>query len=294
MRNNRTAFTLVELLVVIGIIALLISILLPSLARARQTALTVSCASNLRQIGQGLMMYANDNKGKLPYSEVSASAVFWWMPVSEVLGTDPGGTQWWSAARLSPALRCPGSTLPAEVTASAWFRPDFRVHFAAHPRLMTNDFNVDPVTQRFEAPRAISSVKDSASKALVWDSGQTMQMWQNGNSWQWITWMDGEGYARMDGSNGPISGSGFVDPPLNNIDLDREIAIGVDPEGATNAETIANNKRHNVDNTPAYGIENALRLRHNADTVANILFVDGHVESRSFGGLQRRMFCVNR
>ena len=68
--SKSKAFTLVELLVVIGIIALLISILLPSLNAAREAARTIKCASNLRSIGQGMALYVAQNKGVLPASNL--------------------------------------------------------------------------------------------------------------------------------------------------------------------------------------------------------------------------------
>jgi len=64
--GRRGAFTLVELLVVIGIIALLIAILLPSLARARESAKNAQCLSNLRQLGTVYQFYANDYKDQIP------------------------------------------------------------------------------------------------------------------------------------------------------------------------------------------------------------------------------------
>ena len=83
-RSFPAAFTLVELLVVIGIIALLISILLPSLSKARESSKRVACMSNLRQLGQAMMMYGANNKGlfprSAPYTNIKSYDWISWLP----------------------------------------------------------------------------------------------------------------------------------------------------------------------------------------------------------------------
>ena len=66
--RSRRGFTLVELLVVIGIIAVLIGILLPTISRARRQANTTACMATLRNLGQAISIYESENKGSLPYS----------------------------------------------------------------------------------------------------------------------------------------------------------------------------------------------------------------------------------
>ena len=71
-RRIPRAFTLIEILVVVAIIALLISILLPSLNAAREQAQTVVCKTRLKELYSGHVLYAQDSKGRFPHWD-------WWL-----------------------------------------------------------------------------------------------------------------------------------------------------------------------------------------------------------------------
>jgi prepilin-type N-terminal cleavage/methylation domain-containing protein/prepilin-type processing-associated H-X9-DG protein len=123
--GKRRAFTLVELLVVIGIIALLISILLPSLAKARVAAQLLACSSNLRQIGLALQGYASDYKGTLP------AAVYF--------GPSDKGLSW--DDHLLPYLGAGKTFTQAEI--DDWNGPAAATGKALKSVLCPNDIDVD-------------------------------------------------------------------------------------------------------------------------------------------------------
>jgi prepilin-type N-terminal cleavage/methylation domain-containing protein len=74
-KGKRRAFTLVELLVVIGIIAILISLLLPSLTKARESANRTACLSNMRQLGMTLLEYSIRNRDRIPIGYTGPASV---------------------------------------------------------------------------------------------------------------------------------------------------------------------------------------------------------------------------
>lgn len=128
--QRKSAFTLVELLVVIGIIAVLIGILLPSLSKARQQAQKVYCAAQLRQLHTCIVMYGNLYNGYcLPASAAggSAQSYAWWGvdTLGSTLGikrlANSGAAQQEAVNRIAKMLTCPSADrqLDPAITASA-------------------------------------------------------------------------------------------------------------------------------------------------------------------------------
>ena len=124
-------FTLPELLVVIGIIAILIAILLPALHRAWEQARIIKCQSNIRQIYHATMLYTNDNRGRLPIPGLYGHVFPYYGIVVAQVGTydysDAGG-KLMPYVGNSPAVRqniflCP-SDLPPRIAGDWTFQPD--------------------------------------------------------------------------------------------------------------------------------------------------------------------------
>jgi prepilin-type N-terminal cleavage/methylation domain-containing protein/prepilin-type processing-associated H-X9-DG protein len=150
-RKTEKPFTLIELLVVIAIIAILTSILLPALKRARGTAVKLQCANNIRQITAQTFMYIGDFDGALPaYSKVfaipnAALDVFWDNYINYEYFND---REWHTMENPSKIFLCPRDTAPAvyqgltksyglnySIMSNTTFRPESKISKYKTPSL---------------------------------------------------------------------------------------------------------------------------------------------------------------
>ena len=243
LSQRKAGFTLVELLVVIGIIALLISILLPSLNRARETANRVKCASNLRQIGQALLLYANENKGNYPRTLYNvASAPTWGGDAAYKDEQDPftaGLTENNVAAAFFLLLRT------QDITSEVFICP-------------SSNAEKDQYTADNDATGTPTAQDQSEFSALWNDAGATAVnlSYSYANPYPDAT-AQGAGYRLNSSLSAEFAVAADVNPGVDGVNGDDVVTVDV--------------------SSPSSDMRNANSNNHDGDG-QNVLYGDGHVE----------------
>jgi prepilin-type N-terminal cleavage/methylation domain-containing protein/prepilin-type processing-associated H-X9-DG protein len=162
--SKRRGFTLVELLVVIGIIAVLIAILLPALRRAKEQANRVACMSNMKQLGIAFQLYTGDFKGYFPAPGANPRAEDWihWQPTRKI---EDGAIVKYLGKKFNPAVyRCPSDDVGTHTTA---YGPRYEYSYTINFNMTGYDWNNKPIAPR--PPVKANNIKQSSTKILMID-----------------------------------------------------------------------------------------------------------------------------